>query len=484
MSSTISVDFKRVSNIFKAFHPAPILRIFEVCNSLPFGMLRGNMDWGHDYRGLAIPMDSTQFFPWEQRLADRVFPDGWFKTPFSADPLTVSEVVEILREEPTCTPPPSKEPFPTVSAVVLGGNDPFISLPTELCSAIAAYLETRDVLNARCAQQFWAPRFRGNSDRSWLFEFRNHKDAIKDWRWLYRRTVDGRIRQAPRNRKQIWNLIQDLADVLELSWTELPSELPPLWRSLPLPRNYITGIFLTTSTGETVRLGYRNSSERSVQLSGELAGFNVAVGLGGIHALQCINRETRESIPWLGCPDDVPRTERLSLGTRIIALEAGFDGFRMVRIAVAPQQSDIPRAPWNDHNRLRHSAIWYPDVPPLSLDLNEDFFLPLQNYTWGFRPLFWSCFRGPGGIYLPCLTRIRAGLWAGLRRLDFFFNKAVPAECQSFGRHEDSEYGQVVEFSIDGPGGEIIEAIEIWQRYPLKMMALLSGLTKKDVWPG
>ena len=62
-----------------------------------------------------------------------------------------------------------------------------------------------------------------------------------------------------------------------------------------------------------------------MQLSGELAGFNVAVGLGGIHALQCINRETRESIPWLGCPDDVPKTERLFVRTRIIALEADFD---------------------------------------------------------------------------------------------------------------------------------------------------------------
>ncbi|KAK4244458.1 hypothetical protein C7999DRAFT_43903 [Corynascus novoguineensis] len=345
----------------QTFHPAPLLRIFEVCDSLPFGMLWGNMDWGHDYRELAIPIDSI------------------------ADPLTVSEVVDILREAPTYIPPPSRELFPTGSAIVLGGNDLFNSLPTELCSAIAAYLETRDVLNARCASrsfwhvfhshQFWASRFRGNSDRTWLFEFRNHKEAIKDWRWLYRRTIDG-------------------PNVLELSWTELPSELPPLWRSLPpqecqtwlirtqqvaIPNNlthisasvacignlkYIVGISLTTSTRET----------RSIQLSGELAGFNVA----------CINRETRESIPWLGCPDDVPRTERLSLGTRIIALEAGLDGFRMVRIA---------------------------------------------NYTWGFRPLFWSCFGGPGGIYLPCLTRIRASLWAGLRRLDFFFNKEVPAKC-------------------------------------------------------
>lgn len=118
-----------------------------------------------------------------------------------------------------------------------------------------------------------------------------------------------------------------VVDARELNSVAIPNTLTHISASVAHVGNlkYITGISLTTSTGETVRLGYRNSSERSVQLSGELAGFNVAVGLGGIHALQCINRETRESIPWLGCPDDVPRTERLSLGTRIIALEAGFD---------------------------------------------------------------------------------------------------------------------------------------------------------------
>ncbi|KAK4243852.1 hypothetical protein C7999DRAFT_17857 [Corynascus novoguineensis] len=516
----------------RAFHPAPVLhkRIFEVCDSLPFVMAGDSMNWGHDYGGLAILMDSTHFFPWEERFADREFPDGWFNTPFSADPITVSEVDEILTESPTCTPPSSKDILLTGSVAVLSGNDPFNSLPAELCSAIAAYLPTRDVLNARCAsrsfwhvfnsQQFWASRFRGNSDRSWLFESQDHKYAVRDWRWLYRRTVDGRIGQALRNRKRIWNLIQNLAIILELCWNELPSELSPLWQPFPpeenrtwlivggslrdelpnftqlqydcrrhrtqqvaIPENiskisasisrvgnlrYIAGISLTTTTGEVVRLGYRDPSERSVQLSGDLAGFNLAVGSGGIHALQCIDRGTREPTAWLGYPDGAPRTERLAVGTRIIALEVGFDGFRMVRIAVAPQQSQISRAPWNDDNKLRCSAIWYPDVPPLSLDLNEDFFLPLQNYTWGFRPLFWSCFGGPGGIHLAHLTKISAGLWSGLIRLDFSFDREVPAECQSFGRHEDSEYGEGVEFPIDGPGGELIDAVEIWQRYPLE----------------
>jgi hypothetical protein len=53
-------------------------------------------------------------------------------------------------------------------------------------------------------------------------------------------------------------------------------------------------------------------------------GFNVATGLGGIHAIQCIDQSGTPSA-WLGCPDDVPKTERLAIGTRVTALEVGFD---------------------------------------------------------------------------------------------------------------------------------------------------------------
>ena len=72
---------------------------------------------------------------------------------------------------------------------------------------------------------------------------------------------------------------------------------------------YIAGISLTTTSVEVLQLGYINASGRSLQLSG-LAGFNLAVGLGGIYALQCIDSRTREPSAWVGCPDDAPKTER------------------------------------------------------------------------------------------------------------------------------------------------------------------------------
>ena len=74
------------------------MRVFEVCDSLPKVMTGDSINWGHDYGGLALLRHG--FFPWEERFVDRQFPDGWFNTPYSAEPLVVSEVHEILADTP------------------------------------------------------------------------------------------------------------------------------------------------------------------------------------------------------------------------------------------------------------------------------------------------------------------------------------------------------------------------------------------------
>ena len=83
-------------------------------------------------------------------FADREFPEGWFDTPYSADPLAVSEVDKILAETPRA-PPGNLSSF--TGSVSLSGKDPFSSLPMQLCSAVAEYLPTPDVLNARHASR-------------------------------------------------------------------------------------------------------------------------------------------------------------------------------------------------------------------------------------------------------------------------------------------------------------------------------------------
>ena len=191
----------------QSFYPAPVplVSVFEVCDSLPKVMAGDCINWGHDYGGLALLRDG--FFPWEDRFEDRPLPDSqrWSDMPYNAEPLAVSEVDEILADTPL-TAPGGILPFTTLS-----GHDPFNSLPVELCSAIVIYLPTPDVLNARLAsrsfwyifssQQFWGSRFRGALDRSWLFEAR-HFNHVRDWRWLYYRTTNSRIRQGLQNRKK------------------------------------------------------------------------------------------------------------------------------------------------------------------------------------------------------------------------------------------------------------------------------------------
>lgn len=55
----------------------------------------------------------------------------------------------------------------------------------------------------------------------------------------------------------------------------------------------------------------------------------------------------------------------------------------------------------------------------------------------------------------------------GILRIRFAFDKEdVPAEHRSFGRlKEEEENEETVEFSIDGPGGERIESIEMRHYY-------------------
>ncbi len=118
------------------------------------------------------------------------------------------------------------------------------------------------------------------------------------------------------------------------------------------------------------------------------------------------------------------------------------------------------------YDKFRRSAMWYPDVPAPIISLNEDFFIPLGSYTWGYKPLFWTCFGGPGGSYLPHLTKVTASCEVGLLRMDFSFDREVPHESRRFGRHEDPRFGKVVEFLVDGPGGEVIDQVEVWQEFP------------------
>lgn len=206
------------SLVTEAYHPAPVPfeRLFKVLDSLFRPFPKYTVNWGHDYGGLLLLQDQKDLFPWENlQFSYRLFEDDFY-TLYSVDPLANFEVEGILTEAPRAPPPRDSL---LCTGTPSSGRDPFALLPEELCSAIAIYLSTPDALSLRCAsrsfwlvfdsQQFWASRFMGKaSERSWLFEAAHGLEAPggirrRDWRGLYRRTINSRLTKGTRNRIRI-----------------------------------------------------------------------------------------------------------------------------------------------------------------------------------------------------------------------------------------------------------------------------------------
>lgn len=144
-------------------------------------------------------------------------------------------------------------------------------------------------------------------------------------------------------------------------------------------------------------------------------------------------------------------------------------GCKMVSIAVHTRPLPPVLGAPEDTRRLKDSGLWYPTIPSQNLDLNEESFLPRHAYLAGYKPLLWCHFGGPGGLYLQYLTGITvtSSFPDRIFSIQFSFdNEIVPPEHRTLGCSIEDEPGKkVVQFSIDGPGGERIEAIEMYQFY-------------------
>ncbi|KAK2592000.1 hypothetical protein QQS21_010303 [Conoideocrella luteorostrata] len=223
---------------------------------------------------------------------------------------------------------------------------------------------------------------------------------------------------------------------------------------------YITGITLILVQGEIIRLGYMADKERILD-STDLTGFVVAVGSRGIHGIQCILGGDRES-PWVGCPDNTPKTSRLKFIGPITSIRAAFDGYKMVSLS-----ANGCIRPGNGN--LLNSALWYPHIPYDGLDMNEGSFTARETAITRYNPTCWTMFGGPSGIYLRSLTGVSITANAGcLMTMEFHYNSEdVPLKCRKLGKCTPSEYAKTVHFEIDGPGGEIINALTVNVRqYP------------------
>lgn len=142
-----------------------------------------------------------------------------------------------------------------------------------------------------------------------------------------------------------------------------------------------------------------------------------------------------------------------------------YQGFRIVSFAAAPVERTAVR-----ELSLRDKAYWYPSVPPDDVSLNAESFTGQDSLIKRYQPLMWSRFGGPRGVYLRALTKISVSVNG---RLHFHYDREdIPAHSLTLGRDHRGPIGaeqalqrlglyRGVEFSIDGPGGEMIQTIEV-----------------------
>ncbi|KAH0538229.1 hypothetical protein FGG08_005148 [Glutinoglossum americanum] len=487
----------------------PFERLLEVCRSLPFPLRGIGVCWGHDYGGLTL-FDNQDHYPWEDRLMDQY---GSSETCQYAkeNPYDVPEIPRLL------TMRSQKPPYLVPKTQ---GGDCFSTLPWEILEAIAINLQTGDALNLRRAskaflpvltsQTFWASRFEGGHDRDFIFEKRDNKES-RDWITLYRITSHAHSPPRLKNRKRVWGLIRALINLLHLRlgdalesscknlsadglrWSEvagdvkqeigsgyckgfnegcrlfqkqcasIPSDLSRIAFSITAAGNieYVTGMRFITSSNADIRLGYMAEGNEHFLEVTAVRGFVLAIGPRGIRALQVIIGDGHAS-KWFGCPRDSPVTERLANFGSISALEVGVDGYKIVSLAIATLNLPHVLRPVAQGLQLRATALWYPTVPSPDLCLNEESFTGESPSAAGYQPLSWTRFGGPNGIYLRSLTEVCVTRLGGLCGIEFHYDtEDIPIETRKLGRRNFTDFSRVERFPINGPGGELIQTIDV-----------------------
>ena len=111
---------------------------------------------------------------------------------------------------------------------------------------------------------------------------------------------------------------------------------------------------------------------------------------------------------------------------------------------------------------LRATALWYPTVPSPDICLNDESFIGERLPAAGYQPLFWVLFGGPSGNYLRSLTEVCVTRLGDLCSIEFHYNtEDIPLGTRKLGRRNFTEFSHVTRFSIDGPGGELIQTVGV-----------------------
>ncbi|KAI0398327.1 F-box domain-containing protein [Xylariaceae sp. FL0594] len=495
--------------------PVPSEALYEVCRSLPILGGYSCLDWGHAYGGL-YPVDSKGY----SRLFD-FEPDQRLFTAATYDPCEATKTdplpLEDFKSPPAiCHPkPPRSAAADCLSTLPLEIR---IMIASQLLTVdvINARLASRSFWPIFCCQQFWASRFiPTDAERSWAFEAREW-DLGLDWRWLYRLTNKSHRSASMENRKRVWRLAQLVREAVGLQWTKPPVLDSPdpnqadfRWReaacllmteaentsrhhrrpsflhhrggrsfyeqqtSLPSKlcqmaistvklgyAEYISGIRLIPVRGESIQLGYKTNRRETILDVSSIFGFNLAVGEQGITAIQCILDGNR-TLQWVGSPHKEPITRRLAEPGLITHIKAGFDGCKMVTLAISNYPFICNSA--ESRQSLRELAYWHPQIPDTSLEINEASFTAKDTSITRYQPLYWTQFGGPEGQYLDRISGISVYHDLAICAIEFnYHTEDVPVSSSRIvGWRPLDGLATITHFPIDGRRGEHIEAIEV-----------------------
>ena len=350
-------------------------RLVSVCEALPFPLWYNGLSWGHDYGGL-LSYDVDGQYPWLEWfcgiLTERIYDSGAYHDPFNGIGLPITFSTPIPR-------------YVNESSYLKKSTDCFVQLPWELRELIAVYLPTKSALSLREASwsflnlfsssAFWSSRFEPDGERDFIFEVRETKKArtTDDLISLYRFSKCSADSPSILNRNRVWTLARKLAVIIEpvcandipvrqesspacegrvrLAGQEQPSVPQDEWKAfnqgcrsittteLDIPNgplkigittidmgdwDYVTGIRILDPSGGEQIIGHRSTKHETVCDVTTLHGFKVAMGPGGVRALQVIGRESQGS-GWVGRINGVPRSERLLSEEPISTLSISLD---------------------------------------------------------------------------------------------------------------------------------------------------------------
>ncbi|UNI20424.1 hypothetical protein JDV02_006513 [Purpureocillium takamizusanense] len=366
--------------------------MFSVLDSLPAHDQDLGLDWGHRYGGLLMA-DHDHHDPALSTL--RIDYQGPTSNIAKHNPLNVIEH-ETLHDGKAETPFPvptimdrhyaeSRDPFAKLPPELLL----LVSCDLSTLDVARVRLASRAFRPVFDENQFWKSRFTATDERRWVFEVSEWRQRAHstnqslDWRSLYYRTSSSNGPASLQNRERIWRLLEHAREVVslrcfqspvefgtwlipdELAWDRATAEIHEgdsardrtftegcrlfHTQQVLIPDNvtslevflvhlgsevYVAGLAFRAPQSETIALGYKSTRTQTVHMQGRLSGLEVSIGNRGVHGLQCVFEDGSMS-QQVGRWVDVPQTGRLGTGGGpIAALEVGYDGFKIVSLAV------------------------------------------------------------------------------------------------------------------------------------------------------